>query len=118
MTIKKMSELTGLPESTLRYYEKRNLIVVARDNNGRRVYNENDIEWIKFIRRLKETGMQIKDIEYYSELRYRGDETMPERLELLKKHRTYVADQLELWHKYLLNLDDKIDFYKKAISSR
>lgn len=90
MTIGEISEKTNLPESTLRYYEKKGLIRVSRDKNGRRDYEESDIEWIKFIRRLKETGMLLKDIQLYSDLRYRGKSTMPERLNILQSHRQYV----------------------------
>lgn len=93
MTIREISEKTNLPESTLRYYEKKGLIRVSRDKNGRRDYKESDIEWIKFIRRLKETGMLLKDIQKYSDLRYRGKSTMPERLNILQSHRQYVSDQ-------------------------
>lgn len=116
MTIGEMSVATGLPESTLRYYEKRNLIKVARDNHKRRVYNDNDVEWIKFIRRLKETGMKLNDIQHYSALRYQGNETMPERLEILERHREYVQGQVDLWHTYLKNLEEKIGFYRDSIA--
>lgn len=114
MTIGEIAQKTDLPESTLRYYEKKNLLVIKRDRNGRRVYSESDIEWIKFISRLKETGMALKDIQRYSELRYLGQETMPERLEMLKKHRGYVLSQKKKWNEYLENLDNKIEFYKKS----
>lgn len=117
MTIGEMSKKTNLPESTLRYYEKKKLLIVERDSNGRRVYSESDIEWIKFIRRLKETGMILKDIQRYSELRYLGQKTMPERLEMLQIHRKYVLDQQLKWNEYLQNLDSKIDFYQKSINS-
>ena len=97
MTIGEISEKTNLPESTLRYYEKKGLIRVSRDKNGRRNYKESDIEWIKFIRRLKETGMLLKDIQQYSDLRYRGKSTMPERLNILQSHRQYVLEQKMKW---------------------
>lgn len=116
MSIGEMSAATGLPESTLRYYEKRNLIKVARDKNNRRVYNDNDVEWIKFIRRLKETGMKLNDIQYYSALRYQGNATMPERLEILERHREYVQRQVDLWHTYLENLEKKIGVYRESIT--
>ncbi|MDE7132956.1 MAG: MerR family transcriptional regulator [Lachnospiraceae bacterium] len=115
MTIGEIAEKTDLPESTLRYYEKKGLIKVARDNNGRRDYEESDIEWIKFLRRLKETGMLLKDIKEYSELRYRGKSTMPERLVILQEHRKYVLEQQIKWKGYLQNLDDKIAFYRQSI---
>lgn len=115
MTIGEMSQKTDLPESTLRYYEKKKLLKVERDSNGRRVYSENDVEWIRFIRRLKETGMDLKNIQHYSELRYLGRKTMPDRLEMLQIHRQYVLDQQRKWSEYLQNLDSKIEFYQKSI---
>lgn len=115
MTIGEIAKKTNLPESTLRYYEKKRLIKVTRDNSGRRDYAESDIEWIKFIRRLKETGMLLKDIKQYSELRYRGNSTMPERLEILQEHREYVLEQQAKWKEYLQNLDDKIVYYQQSI---
>lgn len=116
MTIGEISKQTDLPESTLRYYEKRKLLKVDRDANGRRIFSESDIEWIKFIRRLKETGMPLKDIQHYSKLRYSGEKTMPERLEMLQSHRKYVLEQQNKWCEYLKNLDNKIEFYRQSIN--
>ena len=115
MTIGEIANKTNLPASTLRYYEKKGLLRVDRDENGRRYYKESDIEWIKFIRRLKETGMFIKDIQHYSELRYIGSITMPERLKILRLHRKYVLEQQLKWTEYLQNLDDKIEFYQQSV---
>ena len=117
MKIGKIANKTNLPASTLRYYEKKGLLKVDRDKNGRRYYKESDIEWIKFIRRLKETGMLIKDIQHYSELRYVGSITIPERLQILQLHRNYVLEQQLKWTEYLQNLDDKIEFYQQSIKN-
>ena len=117
MKIGEIANKTNLPASTIRYYEKKELIKVDRDKNGRRYYKESDIEWIKFIRRLKETGMLIKDIQHYSELRYVGSITMPERLQILQLHRNYVLEQQLKWTEYLQNLDDKIEFYQQSIKN-
>lgn len=115
MTIGEIAKRTDLSESTLRYYEKKGLLRVRRDHNGRRNYEESDIAWIKFIRRLKETGMLLKEIRRYAQLRYRGETTMPERLDMLQKHREYVLEQLGKWNEYLQNLDDKIAFYQESM---
>lgn len=117
MTIGEIAKKIHLSESTLRYYEKKGLLKVKRDENGRRIYEEMDIEWIKFIRRLKETGMPLKEIKHYSELRYLGDSTMIERLKILRKHRDYVLHQKNLWDEYLQNLDEKISFYNLSIKN-
>ena len=69
----------------------------------------------KFIKRLKDTGMLLKDIKEYSRLRYKGNTTMPKRLEMLEKHREYVLEQQKKWAEYLSNLDDKIVFYRDSI---
>lgn len=118
MLIGEISKETGLPESTLRYYEKKQLIRVSRDKSGQRDYQESDIEWIRFIRRLKDTGMRLKDIQRYAELRYAGASTMPERLDMLRQHRAYVLEQQELWRGCLDNLDEKIRFYQKSIAEQ
>ena len=115
MRIGEMAKAADISEYTLRYYERKGLIRVNRDDVGRRCYEESDIEWIKFIKRLKDTGMLLKDIREYSRLRYEGNTTMPERLQMLEKHREYVLEQQKKWAEYLRNLDDKIVFYKHSI---
>lgn len=113
MTIGEFSDVTGITAYTLRFYEKKGLIHVDRDGNGRRNYCENDVEWVKFITRLKDTGMLLRDIKKYSDLRYQGDETMEERMELLIQHRESVLEEQQKWAEYLVNLDEKIEYYKE-----
>ena len=115
MRIGEMAKAADISEYTLRYYERKGLIRVNRDDVGRRCYEESDIEWIKFIKRLKDTGMLLKDIREYSRLRYEGNTTMPERLQILEKHREYVLEQQKKWAEYLSNLDNKIAFYRDSI---
>lgn len=103
---------------TLRYYEKKKLIFVARDKAGRRNYTEKDIEWIKFIKRLKQTGMKLQEIQRYAKLRYEGENTMPERLELLKKHYIAVVQEQKKWKMYLENLEQKIMWYQQQIEKK
>lgn len=116
MTIGKFSVITGISAYTLRFYEKKGLLRVGRDEHRRRDYSEDDIEWVKFVRRLKDTGMCLRDIKRYSDLRYQGDDTMAERMELLLRHRRYVIEEQKKWEEYLRNLDGKIAFYQKKIS--
>lgn len=118
MIIGEFSRITGISAYTLRYYEKKGLIRVNRDSAGRRNYSEEDIEWVRFIQRLKDTGMLLRDIRHYSDLRYQGDGTMEERMELLIRHRENVVEEQKKWDEYLRNLDDKISIYKKKIEER
>ncbi len=115
-SIGEFSAAVGLGVHTLRYYEKEGLIVAGRDKNGRRVYGEGDIAWIDFILRLKETGMPLRDIRRYALLRYKGDKTMPERLQMLKVHREFIRGEIQKWEVNLANMDKKIKIYEKSIA--
>lgn len=118
MTIGEFSRLTGISCSALRYYEEKGLIRVSRDGGNRRDYSEADTEWVKFLQRLKNTGMSLKDMKRYSDLRYKGDTTIAERLELLEKHRLYVDAQLKRWLEYSENLNGKIKLYREKLQKR
>ena len=118
MTIGEFSAITGISAYTLRYYEKKGLLRVSRDSGGRRDYSTDDIEWVKFIRRLKDTGMLLRDIKHYSDLRYQGENTMEERMELLIQHRKSVVEEKRKWNEYLRNLDEKIGIYRERIRER
>lgn len=118
MTIGEFSRITGISAYTLRYYEKKGLLHVDRDSGGRRDYSADDIEWVRFIQRLKDTGMLLRDIRHYSELRYQGEDTMQERMELLVRHRESVVEERRKWDMYLRNLDAKIQIYQKRMRER
>ena len=118
MTIGEASRRTGLPESTLRYYEKRGLLRAARDGGGRRDYGEEDVAWIQFLRRLKEPGMPLEDIRRYAGLRAFVDASLAERLEMLRVNREYVLEQRRRWEGFLNKLEEKIVLYEQAVRDR
>lgn len=115
-SIGEFSAITHVTAPTLRYYEKEQLLIVSRDSIGRRLYTPADVNWILFIKKLKDTGMLIKDIREYALLRYQGDSTMEQRLELLEKHKLAVVETKVQWESNLLNLDEKINFYKNKLN--
>lgn len=79
-TIKEISTITNVSASTLRYYENEGLLpVIKRDNNGNRLYTEDNIEWINLLLALRLTGMPIKEIKKYIELYYQGSSTLNDR---------------------------------------
>lgn len=116
MKISQISKKTNIPASTIRYYENKGLIKIKRDKNNIRIFDVSDIEWIKFIERLKSTGMPLKDIREYSKLRYMGECTTKERMNILLKHRSHVLNEQKKWKEYLNNLDNKIKIYKDILN--
>jgi len=113
--IGEFSSITGISIYTLRYYEKENLIVPKRKENGRRFYSDGDITWLQFIKRLKDTGMPIKEIKKYAQLRAKGDSTLVERMKMLEKHRAVLKEEITKMQEHLDNLDDKISYYQSEI---
>ena len=113
--IGQFSKLTGLTGPTLRYYEQEGLLSVQRDAAGRRIYTEQDVEWLHFIKRLKETGMPIREIRRYAQLRYQGSSTMQERLAMLEEHHQNVLAEQQKLAKNLRKLEEKLAFYRQAL---
>ena len=114
-SISEFSRLTNLGIHTLRYYEHENLITPKRNSSNRRCYSDKDLAWIEFIKRLKDTGMPIKEIQRYAELRAKGDLTLNERMEMLTVHRESLNKQIKALQEHMAKLDDKIDFYRQEI---
>ena len=59
MTIGNFQKKTGISVYTLRYYEDKKLIVVPRDEKGRRVYTQKEIEWVQFIKKIERNRYEI-----------------------------------------------------------
>lgn len=115
-SIGEFSKLTGLGIHTLRYYEHENLIIPDCNSSNRRRYSERDIAWIDFIKRLKDTGMPIKEIKRYAELRADGESTFSERMEILIQHRQALNEQILQLQEHQSKLDDNIAFYRQEIT--
>lgn len=116
LTIQQMAQATGLSAHTLRYYERAGLMSqhVGRDDaNGYRTYTTQHIRWIEFIKRLRSTGMPIRDIQLYTELLRQGQQTMPERIQLLKQHRDHVEEHLREVEQHLTAINTKIEHYEQ-----
>ena len=107
MKIGEFSKRTGLPVSTLHFYERKGLIAPERSASGHREYDENDLAWIAFIERLKETGMPLAQIRRYADLRAKGGSTLD--------HRESIVSTISKWQENLDHLDKKIDYYKSEI---
>ena len=116
LSIAEAAEISGLSAHTLRYYERAGLLEpVGRNGSGHRRYREADLELIRFLTRLRATGMPIREVRRYAELMQAGDATNAERLRLLERHRDAVLAGLETTTKSLELIEWKINFYKERL---
>ncbi len=111
--ISEFADKVGLSAPTIRYYERENLLKAHRNKINRRYFTDEDVQWVKFLLHLKGTGMSIHDLKNYVAWRSQGDETIPNRLALLKDTReTFIKKLAEVQH-HLQILDDKINWYEE-----
>lgn len=107
-----------MPASTIRYHDKNGLFPhMGRTEGGIRMFTEDDLEWIRFVERLKVSGMPIKEIKHYIELYLEGDSTIDERKAIVEARRDEIDRQiaeLELARDFI---EYKCWFYKVAKES-
>jgi len=114
LTIAQAAEATGLSVHTLRYYERIGLLdpVERRDNRHRR-YTQEDLNWIDFLKKLKATGLPVRAMLRYAELRRAGNtlESVIERKAMLQAHTLCVRHTLAELQENLAVLQRKLVLY-------
>ncbi|KFI51840.1 MerR family transcriptional regulator [Bifidobacterium biavatii] len=96
-TIREASLISGLPESTLRYYEQIGIIdPIARDpSSGHRAYSDADLEALSTISCLAATGMPLEAMRAYLKNRFDGPEGARRQMELLDAQALRLAAKAE-----------------------
>jgi DNA-binding transcriptional MerR regulator len=113
-SIAQAAEHSGLSIDTLRYYERIGLVdPPARDSGGRRDYSDDDLAWLVFLTRLRTTGMPIRMMREYAQLRHRGAATAGRRKQILFEHRASVRDRISELQACLEVLEFKITRYEE-----
>ena len=112
-TIKEAAALTGLPASTLRYYESMGVFAAVErgDTSGHRVYSEADMHVLMSVSCLNAIGMSVSDIRKYVENGALGPEAAPEQLAMLhdqKERLACEAKQIAVRRRYV---DIKLDYW-------
>lgn len=118
LTVAQMSAATGVTAHTLRYYERAALIrPVARNSGNQRRYSSADVEWVKFLLRLRETGMPIAQMREYAALREEGPATTAPRLRLLEAHQAGLSEQIARLRAHEKALAEKIATYRGDLAT-
>ncbi|MGR2769601.1 MerR family transcriptional regulator [Photobacterium ganghwense] len=116
MKISEISEKTNISIHTLRYYEKEGLLLNIRRNvSGQRIFDQTDIEWLTWIKRLKSTGMPLAEIKTFAKLRLAGTNTLHDRKLLLLTHKVNLEREIERLNDELEIVRYKINAYDEKI---
>ncbi len=116
LSIGRMAQALGVTAHTLRYYEQAGLLrPVSRTASGHRLYAPADTEWLRFVMRLKATGMPIARIQAIAALRAQGPATAAARRALLVEHREAVLAEVRQWQANLAAIEQKIVDYDAMV---
>ena len=115
-SIRDASRLTGLPSSTLRYYETIGIVppVQRGETSKHRVYDQSDVDMLDTIACLNATGMKLDDMKTYIANASKKNidayeqvallKAQQERLEEEERHikirKDYVNLKIEYWKAY------------------
>lgn len=116
-TIKQVSEMTGLPIPTLRYYDKEGLLPgLQRKESGYRIFTDDDLETIQIIECFKQSGLQIKEMKNFMELAAQGDSTLQECHDIYESQVKLLEDKIAALEQALEVSKTKLGIYKEALA--
>ncbi len=114
-TIGQVSALTGLPVSTLRYYDKEGLFPELERSGGIRRFGERELEALRVIECLKRSGLEIKDIKQFMVWCTEGPSTYSDRKQLFETRRASVEAEMVQLQRTLDMLKFKCWYYDTAL---
>lgn len=116
LTIKEVAKAVEESEHTIRYYCKEGLFpFLTRDKNNVRKFTEEDLEGVRIVLCLRDTGMPLSKIKEYMDLCTQGDSTLNERLEIIRKQKEKAYLQMQEFQKKIDHLEWKEKHYIEMI---
>ena len=115
-TIGQISEMFGIPISTLRYYAKEGLFPDMERQSGIRKFSEREIEALRVIECLKASGLEIREIKQFMEWTKEGNKTYSQRKQLFETRKAAVEEEISRLQKTLNMLRYKCWYYETALA--
>ncbi|WP_310542101.1 MerR family transcriptional regulator [Phenylobacterium sp.] len=110
--IGRFAKLVDRSVHTIRWYEAQGLIpAVGRDAGGRRVYEDDHVEHLLFLERMRRTGMSVAEMRRLTELSMQGWTTLEARQALLADHRAEIEEKVAELKSAVDDINAKIAFY-------
>jgi len=111
MKIKEVAEYFKLPPETIRYWEIMKIIPsIQRNESGYREYTQQDIDWIRYVKCIREIGVPIERIQEYTSLS-KGENTVEKRKQILEEQRAQLIEKTRELNHALELVNHKIDNY-------
>lgn len=92
-SISDLAKKTGLSIHTLRFYEKEGILrYVERTASGRRVYGKESLACLVGALCMKQAKLTLSQIKEFFDMTKQGNETLPQRLDMLKTARANLEE--------------------------
>lgn len=118
-SMKETCEKVGMTYETLKYYCNEGLIPnVKRDKNNYRIFDDNNIAWIKSLSCLKKCNMSIEEMKEYLALCLKGESTIPERQVIIAEKKKQLLQEMADLQESLEFLNWKETFYSDVLSGK
>lgn len=118
-SISALSRKTGLSIHTLRFYEKEGILrYVERTPSGRRVYSDDSLACLLGVLCLKEAGFRLPEIKAFFDSTREGADSLPERLEMLRRARAHLEAQRDHLERSLRLINYFLEGGEAALSAR
>lgn len=118
LSIGQVAERTGLSVHALRFYEREGILAdpVRRGPGGRRVYSEDDVDWLTVCIILRASGMPLPVIRRYTSMVRQGAGNEQDRLTLLREHKEQVLAQMGRLSQCLDLINYKVGVYEDLLA--
>ncbi|THV42533.1 MerR family transcriptional regulator [Glycomyces buryatensis] len=118
LAIGAVAAATGLSVHAIRFFEQEGLFLrdIPRNASGRRVFEQQDVDWLLLCNRLRESGMPIAGIRSFVELVRAGPGNEPDRLALLREHEARVRARIDDLHDCLDVIHAKVATYERHVA--
>lgn len=118
-SMKEACQLTNMTYDTLKFYCNKGLVPnVKRDKNNYRIFDDNNIGWLKSLSCLKKCGMSIEEIKEYLDYCLQGQNTIPERKVILNKKRQKLIEQMKVIQESIDYIDSKQQLYDDIMNGK
>lgn len=118
-SMKETCQKVGMTYETLKYYCNEGLIPnVKRDKNNYRIFDDNNIAWIKSLSCLKKCNMSIEEMKQYLALCLKGDSTIPERQLIIAEKKKQLLQEMSALQESLEFLNWKENLYSDVLSGK
>ena len=118
-TMKETCTQVEMNYEALKFYCREGLVPnVKRDQNNFRLFDERDIAWIRGVQCLRRCGMNIREIKQYMEYCLQGQDTIPERKEMLEQTRQQLTEKIKVLQDNLKYIESKQQYYDDVLAGR